>query len=76
MKLYCSYDLNGVLKTTEVDDILKVTQGFWIDDSGNFCETSTGAKIFIISHMIKGIRREEEEHCTEKDVVGRYDKKG
>jgi hypothetical protein len=69
MKLYCTYELNGGSKVVVVDELLKIRQGFWVDDSGNFSQTSTDAKKFIMPTMIREIRKVEEE-CYTSEVEG------
>ncbi len=60
MKLIISYELKGVSKVTESDEICRVRDGFWIDDSGQIC-FSNNAQTFIMPHMIKEIRKEHED---------------
>lgn len=60
MRLIVRYELNGVIKTTEADELCRVRDGFWIDESGNFCQ-SMKAESFILPHMIKEIRKGDED---------------
>jgi hypothetical protein len=59
MKLRIVYELNKVLKVTETDELFRVRDGFRIDASGNYCQ-SIEAETFILPHMIKEIRKENE----------------
>lgn len=59
MRLIVTYELNGISKSTETDELCQLRDGFWIDDSGNFCQ-SMEAEIFIMPHMIKEIRKKKE----------------
>jgi len=56
MKLRVKYELNGSSKVTEADEICRIREGFWIDESGNFTHGSD-AGVFILPHMIKEIRK-------------------
>ena len=58
MRLIITYELHGLSKITETDELCRVRDGFWIDDSGNFCQ-SQDAVIFIMPHMIREIRKGE-----------------
>ena len=60
MGLIVTYELNGISKVTEFDDICEVYDGFWIDDSGQICFMQD-AQFFIMPHMIKEIRKEHED---------------
>jgi hypothetical protein len=68
IRIFCTYELNGTAKIIEVDELLKVRQGFWVDDSGNFCHTSTEAQNFIMPSMIREIRKGEDEQYDPKDT--------
>jgi hypothetical protein len=57
MKLFITYELHGSTKITETDEICRVRDGFWIDDSGEIC-FSNNAQKYIMPHMIKEIRIE------------------
>ncbi len=71
MRLYCAFELNGILEVVAVDELCKVRDGFWIDSAGNFTENQydsagkfcqgVSAEKFIMPHMIKEIRKEQEE---------------
>ncbi len=56
MRLIISYELKGVSKVTEADEICRVRDGFWVDDFGQIC-FSGDAQTFIMPHMIKEIRK-------------------
>ncbi len=58
MKLIVTYELHGVSKITESDELCRLREGFWIDDSGGFCQ-SDDAVIYIMPHMIREIRKAE-----------------
>ncbi len=67
MKYIVTYELNGVSKVTESEEIYRVRDGFWIDDSGQIC-FSQDAQSFIMPHMIKEIRKEhEDEYSNNQD---------
>ena len=81
MRLIVTYELNGISKITETDDLCKLLQGFWIDASGNFSQGldteieiidasenicySNEAEIFIMPHMIKEIRKENKDEHSD-----------
>jgi hypothetical protein len=60
MKLIITFELDGISKVTETDELCKVREGFWIDDSGNYCQ-SHEASIYILPHMIHRIHKAQEE---------------
>ncbi len=60
MRLIVSYELKGVSHVTETDEIWRVRDGFWVDDSWKLCYCQ-GAIFFIMPHMIKEIRKEIED---------------
>lgn len=60
MKLIISYELHGTSRFTEADEICRVRDGFWVNDSWKLCY-SQDARIFIMPHMIKEIRKEKRE---------------
>jgi hypothetical protein len=73
MKLIVTYEMDGISKVTEVDELCKVRDGFWIDGSGNFC-LSCKAEIYILPHMIHRIHKEHEEGYSETVVDAEFKK--
>lgn len=64
MILKVTFELNGLSRITEVDELCKARDGFWIDGSGNYTQTHL-ADTFVMPHMIKEIRKEQEEKYEE-----------
>ena len=60
MKLIISYEMKGVSHVTETEEICRVRDGFWVDDSWEICY-SQDVQVFIMPHMIKEIRKEHED---------------
>lgn len=60
MKLKVTFELNGLSKVTEVEELHQVKGGFWIDKSDNFC-LSHEAEIYVLPHMIRHVIKEHVE---------------
>jgi Na+-transporting NADH:ubiquinone oxidoreductase subunit NqrD len=64
MKLIIKYELIGISRITEADELCKVRDGFWVDTDGKFCMSKDSAE-YILPHMIHRIHKAEEEKFEE-----------
>ena len=73
MRLIIKYEYNGPAKVTEVDEICKVRDGFWIDKDGEFCLSKDSHK-YVMPHMIKEIRKIQEKQFEEVEADGQAER--
>ncbi len=73
-KIVCTYEMNGVSSVTEANELCQLRGGFWIDEDGAFCQ-SIDARIFIMPHMIREIRKEKR-HLEKNAMLDKLERCG